>query len=137
VEVVSPNICNSRQTVSPYLQRNYDKLSEISVTSARRHATHLSGAPRVLELVRCLTGITGTCIQVVPQLYSGEDPPCGHAAARNQSLNVSDHDFYEYNNATFDIPHSLRLFPDAVFQKLGLFPCETYCSGWVGPSRNS
>lgn len=42
-----------------------------SVSFARRHATHLSGVPSVLELVRCLTGITGTCIQVTPQHYSG------------------------------------------------------------------
>jgi hypothetical protein len=40
--------------------------SETSGSCDWQIATHFSGAPRVLELLRCLTDVIGTCMLVAP-----------------------------------------------------------------------
>jgi hypothetical protein len=102
VEVVDPNISKSRcQTASPYLQRNYDKLSEIFCL--------LCPAPRD-PLFRCTPRPWASPVSDrrnwnmytgCPTALQRGDPPWGHAAARNRSLNISDHDICEYNKRTY------------------------------------
>jgi hypothetical protein len=105
-----------------------------SVSCTRRHATHFSRAPHVLELVRCLTDISGTRTEVAPQLYSGGDPPWGPAAARNRSLwtflIMTSASIYNKKVLLLTLPRSS--FPDTVFRKLSLFLYRTIIPGGLG-----